>query len=142
MKKSIILLTLIFFSLSLFSQGSIVTCGGNGTGSQYSIYSSTGQPICNQAFGILNPYIAIFVKEIPSKNFIDVNVYPNPTTDKIKIESIYDVSYKLYSIDGSIKIEKSSKDINYIDMSYMSNGIYLLYVEHDNKTKSFKIIKQ
>jgi len=74
---------------------------------------------------------------------VDINVFPNPTTDFININaskktklSIYDMSQKLISQKALQKKDK-------VDLSDLSSGTYILVFTKNNKTiKTIKIIVQ
>ncbi len=74
---------------------------------------------------------------------INVNVFPNPTTDFININAskkttlrIYDVSQKLVKV---VSVEKQDQ----VDLSELSSGTYLLVFSKNNKKlKTIKIIVQ
>lgn len=73
---------------------------------------------------------------------IDVNIFPNPTSDFVNIKSKVDVvSLILYSIDGRKLSETYKQDR--IDISSYSTGIYLLNITlKDGTTFKHKIIKK
>lgn len=73
---------------------------------------------------------------------IDVNIYPNPTTDFVNIKSKEDVaSMTLFSMDGR-KLTEVYKE-NRIDLSSYSTGVYFLnIVLKDGTTFKHKIIKK
>ncbi|WP_261511273.1 peptide-N-glycosidase F-related protein [Chryseobacterium paludis] len=73
---------------------------------------------------------------------IDVNIYPNPTSDFVNIKSKADVaSISLFSIDGK-KLSENYNE-NRIDLSVYSIGIYFLnIVLKDGTTFKHKIIKK
>jgi len=68
----------------------------------------------------------------------DVFVYPNPTNGKININKNVDVEVLNYL--GRVII--SRKDINALDISYLSSGVYNLRIKTDGLTKNVKIIKK
>jgi len=72
-----------------------------------------------------------------------INIYPNPTNDKVNIklnENINLLYAEITDIQGK-KISKTEKNNTLIDMSGLSEGLYILNVYTDKKTFSFKIIK-
>lgn len=73
---------------------------------------------------------------------IDVNIYPNPTTDFVNIKSKEDVaSMTLFSMDGK-KLTEVYKE-NRVDLSSYSTGVYFLsIVLKDGTTFKHKIIKK
>jgi hypothetical protein len=66
-------------------------------------------------------------------------VYPNPTPDRIYIQTDTDSKAELFDLIGR-KVRSTNQ--SQIDMSNLSRGNYILQVKTENKTQSFKIIKQ
>ena len=66
-------------------------------------------------------------------------VYPNPTADRIYIQTDTNAKAELFDLMGR-KVRSTSQ--SQIDMSTLSRGNYILQVKTQNKTQSFKIIKQ
>ena len=66
-------------------------------------------------------------------------VYPNPTADRIYIQTDTNAKAELFDLMGK-KVRATNQD--QIDMSNLSSGNYILQVKTQNKTQSFKIIKQ
>ena len=66
-------------------------------------------------------------------------VYPNPTADRIYIQTDTDSKAELFDLMGR---RVRSTNQSQIDMSSLSRGNYILQVKTQNKTQSFKIIKQ
>jgi hypothetical protein len=71
-------------------------------------------------------------------------VYPNPVSDIINVVGIIPghlVSYKLYAIDGKL-IQNGMIENAQIDLSDLSQGLYLLQMESDGKIQTKKISKK
>ena len=66
-------------------------------------------------------------------------VYPNPTADRIYIQTDTNLKAELFDLMGR-KIRSTNQ--SQIDISNLSGGNYILQVKTQNKTQSFKIIKQ
>ena len=66
-------------------------------------------------------------------------VYPNPTTDYICIKADRILKAELYDLMGR-KVRTTNQ--SQIDMSSLSSGNYILQLIREDKTQSFKIIKQ
>ena len=79
------------------------------------------------------------VKDIKT---VDVNIYPNPTSDFIHIKSKTDVtSISLFNAEGRKLIETYNE--NKVDLSPYSTGIYFLnIVLKDGTTFKHKILKK
>ena len=69
-----------------------------------------------------------------------INVYPNPTANRIYIQAENVKKAALFDLMGRKVIETNQ---NQIDLGNLNNGSYILEVTTDNsKSQSFKIIKQ
>ena len=66
-------------------------------------------------------------------------VYPNPTANRIYIQADTNLKAELFDLMGR-KVRSTNQ--SQIDMSTLSRGNYILQVKTQNKTQSFKIIKQ
>ena len=67
-----------------------------------------------------------------------VNVSPNPVKSTLRTNKIANV--KLYDITGKVTLEV--KQVNIIDVSALTPGVYNLHVEINSRTLKYKIIKQ
>jgi hypothetical protein len=76
-------------------------------------------------------------------DFPSVSIYPNPTNDKIYIETSSKIeSLKLSDIEGK-EIKNSELNVNSseIDLSDLINGVYFLQITIDSNKTLYKIIK-
>lgn len=77
---------------------------------------------------------------------VTLSVYPNPTKDRITIESNGDVrSIDIYSITGARIYSKNdilNSASNEVDLSTFENGVYILVINDGVKRHTMKIIKQ
>ena len=100
------------------------------------------------SFIILTLSIVTHIKN--NISFVDnINVYPNPTDNFIKIElnakktSSFNIT--LISIDGKVLTAKEYKNTSNIndafDLRNYSTGVYLLQIESENEQASYQIIK-
>jgi len=155
LKLSTVLLLVIGLT-GLQAQQVVTSSGGNASGSGGSASYSVGQIVYTTntaegsvAQGVQQPYEISVVTGIEEALDIslEIMVYPNPTTDFIRLKiEIYDVEnlrYRLYDINASLlqdnKIEGQETNIV---MSYYSSGTYFLKVIDNQKAiKTFKIIK-
>ena len=70
----------------------------------------------------------------------NIRVYPNPTADRIFIESYTLKHIELYTINGQKVLESNAKEL---DVNALANGIYTLKtIDETNSIKTFKIIKK
>jgi uncharacterized delta-60 repeat protein len=70
-----------------------------------------------------------------------INLFPNPTKDKLFVESSEEVqSVKIYNIVGALVLTtKSASEINLSDLEL---GLYFVEIETENTTKHFEVIKE
>jgi hypothetical protein len=138
-------------------QETIPATGGNASGSGGSVSYTVGQIAYSALFGpsgavtqgVQQPFEITVITSIPEsiKIVLDITVFPNPSTDfvKLKIENynVDNLRYQLYDNNGSIlrdnKVEDNETNII---MKTLVPAIYFLKVTDNNKVvKTFKIIK-
>ncbi len=69
---------------------------------------------------------------------VKAQVYPNPVKSFVRINKIANV--KLYDITGKVTLE--AKQVNIIDVSALTPGVYSLHIEINSRILKHKIIKQ
>ncbi|MFT5249800.1 MAG: hypothetical protein ACI93P_001532, partial [bacterium] len=67
---------------------------------------------------------------------LEINIYPNPVKDVLTIDGIYN-SVNIYDVFG--KLVLTSQTQKTIDVSTLSNGIYMLEINTDQAVKTKKI---
>ncbi|WP_179339111.1 aryl-sulfate sulfotransferase [Winogradskyella ludwigii] len=70
---------------------------------------------------------------------VNLNVYPNPTKDILNFTQRID-EIKVYDISGKIVLNKSNSE--FINLEKLSNGLYLVRVSEEEKSKTFRISKK
>jgi thermitase len=94
--------------------------------------------------GRVNAYQALLDVQHFSTPNIDsstISIYPNPTKDRLYIQSDYGVNdIKIYDITG--RFIKKHEHTSEVDMTTLNKGIYLLKISTDQKTFETKVIKQ
>ena len=139
----------------LQAQTSVNATGGNASGSGGSASYSVGQLAYTTntgtngsvSEGVQQPFeISVETGIEEAKDiFLNVSVYPNPTTDylELKVENLQlsELSYKLYDISGKVYQNKEiGNSITKIEMQNLPQGIYFIKVI-DTKNKEFKTFK-
>ena len=75
-----------------------------------------------------------------------VKTYPNPFQDivNIKVEESYQIeTIKILDLKGSeLYMDESKTKESFINTSFLSSGVYLLYIKTDNGSTTRKIIKE
>lgn len=84
---------------------------------------------------------------INDKEYITFKVYPNPSSEKIYIESLQNIyAISIYDISGKRIFTKNNiiktGNITYIDISAVKSGVYLLQCNTDNESYTNRIIIQ
>ena len=71
-----------------------------------------------------------------------ISVYPNPTTHFVNITSNQKVDeVSIYSIDGKL-LQTLKGNLQQIDLSKYTNGVYMLTIQSGKITKTHKIVKK
>ncbi len=81
---------------------------------------------------------------VAENNVAQYSVFPNPFSGLINvigINEIQHVSYKLFTVDGKV-IKIGNVENAQVNLSDISQGIYLLQLNSDGKTETKKIIKR
>jgi hypothetical protein len=159
-KKTITSVGLLLLGLGgLHAQESPTAAGGEATGTGGSSSYSLGQVVYTTATGtngsvaqgVQQPYeISIITGVKETTIHLEMNVYPNPTTNYLTLKvdastslSNQQLSYQVIDLQGKvIKNKKVSSTTTSINVERLPKAIYFLKVTKDNQLiKSFKIIK-
>lgn len=73
-----------------------------------------------------------------------IKAYPNPTNDILYLKSDKNsMNLSLYSLTGQLVFTESiSSNVAQIDLSFLSDGIYLLKVENEAGVETLQVVKQ
>ena len=139
------------------AQESVLSSGGNSSGSSGNVSYSVGQIFYKTvdgttaylSQGVEQPFEIQTVLGLDNFNVsLELSVYPNPTTDiiylKVKESSFESLQYQLFDINGRlIENNKISENSTIIQMDTYPEAIYLLKViDNSKEVKTFKIIKR
>ena len=158
LNKTLRLVMVFLFSsglTSLHAQIAIPASGGNATGNGTVSYSigqvvyTVNTNLGSVAQGVQQPYEISVITAIEDAKDISLvfSIYPNPTTDFLKLKVMnYDMenlSYWLYGVSGNlIETRKIIAGETQISMTNQLSGTYFLKITEGNKDiKTFKIIK-
>lgn len=73
----------------------------------------------------------------------EVNIYPNPTKDQIKIDGLIEPSnVQIFDIYGKLVLAQEYQDNEEINISNLNVGVYILQVRNSKGVFSQKLIKQ
>jgi hypothetical protein len=73
----------------------------------------------------------------------DINIYPNPSKDWMKIDGISEVSVvKIFDITGKLVLSQEYQVDDRIDISCLTPGMYILNIKNSEGEFNQKIIKQ
>ncbi len=147
-KTLFILVILTVFSLSSFSQQLspelVSNSGGyfvNNSSLEWSLGEISIENYNQLSEGFHQPTISIL--NIEEQSELDIDIFPNPTVEKINIHSSKNakVSLSLLDVNGRIVYKEIfSKEIE-LNLSNQPSGIYILHLEQDNLKSTFKIQK-
>ncbi len=85
--------------------------------------------------------------EVPTLNQSPIQVYPNPTRDivNVKLKPSENIAFELYDINGRLirqwQADNQAEDHHQIDLSGVTQGVYVLKVNADDYNFSHKVIK-
>ncbi|HBS85318.1 MAG: hypothetical protein A2W91_16050 [Bacteroidetes bacterium GWF2_38_335] len=101
------------------------------------IYFDNNLPIVTNT--TINTIIDHFVS-VEDIQFVEVNVYPNPTIDNLNINSDPDCDNQVYNLSGQLVLQEKG---NKIDVRGLEKGTYVLKVLKNNQVvATVKFIKQ
>ena len=73
----------------------------------------------------------------------DINIYPNPSKDWIKIDGLKESSdVQIFDITGKLILQQEYQIDDRIDISSLTTGMYILNIRNSEGVSSKKIIKQ
>lgn len=158
MKQKKLKLSVLFLGLVLTAQAqqAATTTGGNASGSGGTVAYSIGLVVYathtgasgSVAQGVQHPYEISIVSGLENQPFnIDLQAYPNPTTDHLYLqvygEAMKDLAYYLFDLSGKlIESKKITGPTETLRLEHLPSATYFLKVANNHKElKSFKIIK-
>lgn len=102
-------------------------------------------PTAQEGYGIPNFETVYNVLDIDMNETIEFTLFPNPTNSSINFKfprNIEKIEVNIYNLLGKKVFQKNiQKNAPVVDISYLSNGIYLVQIEGDNKIETLKLIK-
>lgn len=159
MKEKAILVCLLFIATFSFAQSIgrsvISSVGGIMNSSDINVSFTIGEPVVglvannnsvDQGFWAGN---GILIIPLNIEEEDDIIVYPNPVIEHVVVaapkSNIYGI--ELFAVNGqrvSSQIIEAEKTEYEIDMTYFSNGVYVLklYLEGGLETQEYKLIKK
>lgn len=102
-----------------------------------------GYPIVG---GYTDAFIAKFNNStlgLENNSLPEVAIYPNPTTGMIKLLSDSIITeIEIYELTGKLVISEKNDAINEVDLSHLSNGLYIIRItDNEDKISIEKLIK-
>lgn len=88
--------------------------------------------------GVINE----LVLGIDTNETISVSIYPNPTTTYLYINTKHAVQATIYDMRGSIILSEENNGQQGLNVSTLQNGVYVLSIDFEGKTRRFKFIKK
>ncbi len=68
-------------------------------------------------------------------------VFPNPFQDKIQISSIKE-NYRFSLYNSNAQLLQQGNDLENYELSHLPQGVYLLTIETESKSKTFQLVKE
>ena len=154
-KPMVLLGVAILLATSSQAQTSSNTAGGDAAGSGGTVAYSIGQVVYTSNIsgatsimqGVQQGYDITTVGISATDKNISLAVFPNPTTEdlKLEIDEIVgkNLSYTLTDAQGKqIKTGAIKENKTHIEMKALANGIYFIQVNETTKSlKTFKVVK-
>ena len=155
--RPIIVILILMWTSTIFSQQSVPATGGNATGSGGTVSYTAGQLVYTtitdvggaSSQGVQQPFeilIETAIEEAQEINLI-LSAYPNPTTNNLTLQiedyDIQNLVYKCFDANGKLLISKNvtGNEVT-INMANLLSGIYFLKIlDNQKEIKTFKIIK-
>ncbi|MCO6494904.1 MAG: S8 family serine peptidase [Bacteroidetes bacterium] len=82
------------------------------------------------------------IQAVYDKNFIGINIFPNPVKDNLYLSSKQDISnVRIKDLTGKT-VRVFSTVTSAISVSDLANGIYFIEIETESNTYRFKLLKQ
>ena len=154
-RKTIISVAFLLLGLGgLHAQGTVSATGGDATGAGGSSSYTVGQVVYTTytgtngsvAQGVQQPYeisTTVGIKETAIN--LEMNVYPNPTTNylTLKVEKTEGLTFQLYDLQGKVITNKKvNSATTTVAMENLPTATYFLNVVNNKQVvKTFKIIK-
>lgn len=142
-------------SIQLHAQTTTPATGGTISSISGSVTYSVGQVFYTKntgsngsvSQGVIQPFEISTVTGVKPLNIsLQYSVYPNPTTDRLILNTgdTKNVSYELFDTYGRILLSASGvNSVTIIDMNQLDPAMYILRVSGNNtEEKSFQIIKK
>lgn len=152
--KAVTLFFSIISSLFCYSQVSTNSCGSSATGAggsaSYTIgqifYTNLSSSSGSVSQGVQQAFSISTETSIESTESIKLNIYPNPTTDKLVLninEYSNNSRVELYDLNGKLLFNDNiSSNEFFIDMNrYETSTYYLKVIDDSKELKTFKVIK-
>ena len=145
---------LIFFSAIVYGQEVISSQGDTYSNGNNSIDFTIGEPVIatvsdgtNDLTQGFHQTLLTIVNVEDLDVMFSVNIFPNPTSDMVKlnIEKYEGLSYQIFDVAGKLIIKDIITDQKTsVNVSNYPKGTYLLTLtnQEKNKIKSYKIIKK
>ena len=159
MKKATLIIVLMYglCMTGLQAQNTIPASGGNATGAGGTASYTVGQIVYTKiigsngivAQGVQQAYEISVVTGIPEAQEIslEMNVYPNPAQDYIKLNiknyEVENLRYQLYDINGNLLLSNTieGQETNIIMQTLLPSTYFLKVIQGNKDIKTFKIIK-
>ncbi|MHA3789455.1 T9SS type A sorting domain-containing protein [Flavobacterium hauense] len=154
MKKLIILAsTLALVPIHAFSQsGEAIGSSGNivqvqGIQLKWNMGSLINGIMTSNGVQLSNGYYVqqeLEILSVEHPNMVSrITMYPNPAQNELRLTITTNVSVTITDLNGrEIKTEQLTPSNNFINVSDLTTGTYIVSVSSENKTNNYKLVKQ
>jgi len=71
-----------------------------------------------------------------------VSIYPNPTKGLVTIQHVGEFQYALYNVNGELVQAGTKTNQVLLDLSSLSDGIYMVQISSETISKTLKVVKK
>ncbi|MFT5337758.1 MAG: hypothetical protein ACI9YL_001768, partial [Luteibaculaceae bacterium] len=95
----------------------------------------------NNLFSIAISDMTLALPEISGKQ-LNFSVYPNPSTEKIRVLGSNKGTYQIFNVSGQEVKSGVFYERESIPIGFLSSGEYIIRVQEENISGSFKFVKE
>ena len=109
---------------------------------EYTVTYKVSDSIGRRAIPVVRNVKVNNTLSITNQEIHDIQIFPNPTKNKLNINSKYKINkITIINLLGKKVIEKTSL-LNYVNLNKLPKGVYILKIDFENGILNKKIIKE
>lgn len=84
------------------------------------------------------------IQEVNSVETVNTNIeiFPNPTNGYLNIKGVESFKFKVYDAVGKLMLKGFSSGSSLIDLTSVNSGVYLISIENELHTSTFRLVKK